>query len=386
MKKVLEDIRVLDLTHAWFGPYCTMLLAGLGAEVIKIEPPWGALGRMGPGAMVEGASTSFYALNLNKKGMAVDLKNPKGIAIFKELVKRSDVVVQNFVPGTIERMGLGYDVLKELNPGIIYAALSGFGQTGPYTLRPSFAPIAEAMSGHTFQTGESADPEGPPLNMSGAIGDLGPAMWAASSIIAAIRYRDKTGKGQMIDVAQADCMVSFNTVSITSYTMTGLTMREHSEKYPGARTGIGGIMKTEDGWVQVAGFRPRAIEKMKQELGIEEVTSDTVREIVSGMKNAEAVDYLLGFGVPITQIYSVKELVKDQHLRDRGMFVEVNHPKAGKIMTTNFPSKFSETPGEVRSAAPLLGQNNNEILTRLLGYTKEQVLQLEKEGVIVTEK
>jgi crotonobetainyl-CoA:carnitine CoA-transferase CaiB-like acyl-CoA transferase len=386
MEKVLEDIRVLDLTHAWFGPYCTMLLAGLGAEVIKIEPPWGALGRMGPGAMIQGASTSFYALNLNKKGIAIDLKNQKGIAIFKELVKKSDVVIQNFLPGTMERMGLGYDVLKELNPEIIYAALSGFGQTGPYTLRPSFAPIAEATSGHIFQTGESADPEGPPLNMAGAIGDLGPAMWAASSILAAIRYRDKTGKGQMIDVAQADCMVSFNTVSITSYTMLGLTMREHREKYPGARTGIGGIMQTKDGWVQVAGFRPRAIEKMKQELGVEEVTSDIVRELVSGMTSERAIEYLLGFGVPIAHIYSVKELVNDPHLIDRGMFVEVNHPRVGTIKTTNFPSKFSETPGEIRSAAPLLGQNNSRILTNLLGYTEEQVQQLEREGVIVTER
>jgi crotonobetainyl-CoA:carnitine CoA-transferase CaiB-like acyl-CoA transferase len=363
-----------------------MLLAGLGAEVIKIEPPWGALGRMGPGAMIQGASTSFYALNLNKKGMAIDLKSPKGVDIFKKLVKKSDVVVQNFLPGTMERMGLGYDVLKELNPEIIYAALSGFGQTGPYTLRPSFAPIAEATSGHIFQTGESADPEGPPLNMAGAIGDLGPAMWAASSILAAIRYRDKTGKGQMIDVAQADCMVSFNTVSITSYTMLGLTMREHREKYPGARTGIGGIMQTKDGWVQVAGFRPRAIEKMKQELGVEEVTSDIVRELVSGMTSERAIEYLLGFGVPIAHIYSVKELVNDPHLIDRGMFVEVNHPRVGTIKTTNFPSKFSETPGEIRSAAPLLGQNNSRILTNLLGYTEEQVQQLEREGVIVTER
>jgi len=211
-------------------------------------------------------------------------------------------------------------------------------------------------------------------------------MWAASSILAAIRYRDKTGKGQMIDVAQADCMVSFNTVSITSYTMLGLTMREYSEKYPGARTGIGGIMQTEDGWVQIAGFRPRAIEKMKQELGVEEVTSEIVRELVSGMTSERAIEYLLGFGVPIAQIYSVKELVNDPHLIDRDMFAEVNHPRAGTIKTINFPSKFSETPGEIRTAAPLLGQNNFDILTSLLGYTDEQVQQLEREGVIVTEK
>ena len=386
MKKILEDIRVLDLTHAWFGPYCTMLFAGLGAEVIKVEPPWGALGRMGPGAMIQGASTSFYALNLNKKDLAINLKSPEGIEIFKELVKKTDIVIQNFLPGTMERMGLGYDVLKELNPKIIYAALSGFGQTGPYKSRPSFAPIAESMSGHIFQTGESADPEGPPLGMAGAYGDLGPALWAASSILAAIRYRDKTGKGQILDIAQADCMVSLNTVAITSYNMLGMSMREYREKYPQSRGGIGGITKTKDGYIYIAGFRPRAIEKMKQELGFEEITSDTLKELVVDMTKTEALNYLLGYGVPVAEIYSVKELVNDPHLIDRGMFTEVEHPKAGTIKVTNFPVKFSETPGEIRTATPLLGQHNEEILSTVLGYTTEQIQKLEKQGVISTER
>jgi crotonobetainyl-CoA:carnitine CoA-transferase CaiB-like acyl-CoA transferase len=386
MEKILEDIRVLDLTHAWFGPYCTMLLAGLGAEVIKVEPPWGALGRMGPGAMIQGASTSFYALNLNKKDLAINLKSPEGIEIFKELVKKTDIVIQNFLPGTMERMGLGYDVLKELNPKIIYAALSGFGQSGPYKSRPSFAPIAESMSGHIFQTGESADPEGPPLGMAGAYGDLGPALWAASSILAAIRYRDKTGKGQILDIAQADCMVSLNTVAITSYNMLGMSMREYREKYPQSRGGIGGITKTKDGYIYIAGFRPRAIEKMKQELGFEEITSDTIKELVVDMTKTEALNYLLGYGVPVAEIYSVKELVNDPHLIDRGMFTEVEHPKAGTIKVTNFPVKFSETPGEIRTATPLLGQHNEEILSTILGYTTEKIQKLEKQGVISTER
>ena len=386
MEKILEDIRVLDLTHAWFGPYCTMLFAGLGAEVIKVEPPWGALGRMGPGAMIQGASTSFYALNLNKKDLAINLKSPEGIEIFKELVKKTDIVIQNFLPGTMERMGLGYDVLKELNPKIIYAALSGFGQTGPYKSRPSFAPIAESMSGHIFQTGESADPEGPPLGMAGAYGDLGPALWAASSILAAIRYRDKTGKGQILDIAQADCMVSLNTVAITSYNMLGMSMREYRDKYPQSRGGIGGITKTKDGYIYIAGFRPRAIEKMKLELGFEEITSDTIKELVVDMTKTEALNYLLGYGVPVAEIYSVKELVNDPHLIDRGMFTEVEHPKAGTIKVTNFPVKFSETPGEIRTATPLLGQHNEEILSTVLGYTTEQIQKLEKQGVISTER
>jgi CoA:oxalate CoA-transferase len=162
MPKILEDIRVLDLTHVWFGPFCTMMLAELGAEVIKVEPPWGTIGRLGPGALHKGVSSTFYALNLNKKDVSIDLKSLEGQNIFKELVKKSDVVIQNFAPGTMERLGFDYDTLKKLNPPIIYAALSGFGQTGPYSSLGSYAAIAEAMSGHTYATGKRHDSDGPP--------------------------------------------------------------------------------------------------------------------------------------------------------------------------------------------------------------------------------
>jgi CoA:oxalate CoA-transferase len=386
MEKLIEDIRVLDMTHAWFGPYCTMLLAELGAEVIKVEPPWGALGRLGPGAMFYGASTSFYAVNLNKKGIAINLKAPRGIALFKELVKKSDVVIQNFIPGTMERMGLGYDELKKLNPKIIYAALSGFGQTGPYRDRPSYAPIAEALSGFTHEIGEKADHNGPPLNMSGGLGDIGPAMWAVTCILAAIRYRDITGKGQMIDVAQADCMVSLNTVSITSYMISGMTGEEYRRKYPAAQTTLGSIIKTKDGWIEFAGFRAKGLDELKRKLGVEEVTNELVNKLVCNMTRDEAIKYMLDFGIPVAPIYAINEIPKDPHLITRNMFIEIEHPKAGKIKVVNFPVKFSETPCEVESASPLLGQNNKEILTNLLGYSEEQVSQLESDGIIVTEK
>lgn len=216
MKMPLEDIRVLDLTHVWFGPWCTMMMADMGAEVIRVEPPWGAIDRLAEGALFGGASYTFHHLNLNKKDLTLNLKDPEGLAIFKELVKKSDVVVQNFSPGTMEDLGLGYDVLKELNPSVIYAALSGFGQYGPYREWRSYAMIAEAMSGHTMLTGENHDPKGPPIEMAQAYGDLGPGTMAVMSILMALRYRDKTGKGQMIDVAQLDCMVAYNT-AITGY-------------------------------------------------------------------------------------------------------------------------------------------------------------------------
>lgn len=360
-----------------------MMLADMGADVIKIEPPWGATGRIGSGPMFGGVSPTFHYLNLSKKAMALNLKDPRGLEIFKDLVKKSDVVVQNFSPGTMERLGLGYDMLMELNPGIIYAALSGFGQTGPYSPRGSFASIAEAMSGHTRLTGDGVDPEGPPIRMAQAIGDLAPGTMAAMSVIAAIRYRDRTGKGQMIDVAQFDCMTAY-CVAIAGYTLSGMLPWQTRRKYPMAH--VSGLMKVKDGWIAVAGHRPRAVDKLKERLGVEEVTYETMENFVAGLTRDEAVDYLVEVGLPVAPIYHVNETVEDPHLKARNMFFEVEHPRAGKFTVPNFPVKFSESPGEIKCAAPLLGQNNKEVLMGLLGYTEEQVAQLENEGVIVTDR
>jgi CoA:oxalate CoA-transferase len=384
MRKILENIRVLDLTRFWFGPFCTRMLADLGAEVIRIEPPWGAIDRIADGALFGGVSYTYHHFNLNKMGLTLNLKTTEGLEIFKELVKRSDVVVQNFSPGTMERLGLGYDVLKELNPRIIYAALSGFGQNGPYSSRGSYAPIAEAMSGHTRLTGDEVDPKGPPLEMAQAYGDLGPALFAAMSIIAALHHRDKTGVGQMIDVAQLDCMVALNT-AVTGYTLSGMKLWELKEKYPMGR-GFGGLMKAKDGgWIRIASFSPRAIDNLKRHLGVEEIEEEIVEKMVSEMTRDEAVDFFVKADVPVAPIYQVDEVIKDPHISARGMFLEVEHPKAGKVKVPNFPVKFSETPGEIVSAAPLLGQHNRAILMGILGYTEDKIAELEKTEVIFTE-
>jgi CoA:oxalate CoA-transferase len=383
MPKIFEDIRILDLTHVWFGPYCTMMLAELGAEVIKVEPPWGTIGRLGPGPLYKGTSSTYYALNLNKKDISVDLKSQEGHEIVKELVKKSDVVIQNFVPGTMERLGLGYDVLRELNPKIIYAALSGFGQTGPYSKLPSYAAIAEAMSGHTYGTGKNHDPDGPPISMAGALGDLGPAMYAAFSVASAIRHRDRTGQGQMIDVNQVDSMVAFNTCDTVTYDLFGETWRDIRRKRPRDPNRIWGIFKVKDGWIQVAGERPRAIDKLKERMGVEEIDEEMVAEAVSGMTRSEAFKYMAEIGMPVAPIYDAYEAAADPHLKEREMFVRVQHPSAGAYTVPNFPVKLSETPGEVTAAAPMLGQHTEEILTTLLGYSKDEVAILEKTGKIV---
>lgn len=383
MKKILEDIRILDFTHVWFGPYCTMMLAELGAEVIKVEPPWGTIGRLGPGELHHGTSTTFYALNINKKDIAMDLKNPEVKEMIKELVKQSDVVVQNFAPGAMERLGLGYDVLKKWNPRIIYAALSGFGQTGPYSRYGSYAVIAEAISGHSYATGKYHDPDGPPITMAGALGDLGPAMYAAFSIVAALRHRDKTGEGQMIDVCQVDTMVAFNCTASVAYDLLKESPIKRRQQRPQDPNRIWGILPVKDGWIQIAGERGKAIENLKQELGVEEVSKELVQERISGMTRMEAFKWLAEMGFPCAPIYEAHEAMWDPHLEARGMWVEVEHKAAGNYKIPNFPVKFSETPGEVTMAAPMLGQHTRMVLKELLGKTDEELDAFEKSGAIV---
>ena len=380
--KILDDIRVIDLTDHWFGPWCTLLLSDLGAEVIKVEPTWGATARIGGGPRPGGSDAIFHYLNMNKKSLSINLKADQGYAIFMELVKKSDVVIQNFLPGVMERLNLGYDALREANPGIIYAALSGFGQYGPYKNWASFDVVAEAMSGHTRLTGDLVDPKGPPLNMAMSYGDLGPGTMAAYCIMAAIRSRDRTGVGQMLDVAQVDCMIALNP-AITEYSMTHLLPWQIREMYP--TTHISGIVKAKDGYVQVAGFRPKALDALKERLGVDTITMDLVRGMVKDMTRDEAVQYFVEIGMPVAPIYQVNECMEDPHLNERGMFLDIEHPKAGRYRSVSFPVKFTETKTVVRSAAPLLGQHNREVLEGILGYDHSRIEKLEKEGVIYTD-
>ena len=382
MKKILEDIKILDFTHVWFGPYTTMMLAELGAEVIKVEPPWGTIGRMGPGELKNGVSTTFYALNLNKKDISMDLKKPEVKEMIKELVKQSDIVIQNFAPGTMERLGFGYDVLKEWNPKIIYAALSGFGQSGPYSKNAAYASIAEAMSGHTYATGKNKDYNGPPISMAGAMGDLGPAMYAAFSIVAAIRYRDLTGEGQMVDVSQFDTMAAFNCTASVAYDLFKESPidRRHNNPRPPR---VGGMLEVADGWIYLMTERPRATEALKAELGVDELTRELVMDKIGDMTRMEAHEYLAEMGFPVGPVYEAYEAMEDPHSKARGMWVEVDHPAVGKYKVPNFPVVFSKTPGEVTSAAPMLGQHTREVLAEKLGKTEEELTALEKAGAIV---
>jgi len=380
--KPLEDIRVVDMTHVWFGPWCTMMMADLGAEVIRVEPPWGAIDRISEGLLYGGAPYTFHHLNQNKKDLTLNLKTPEGMHLLKELIKKSDVVVQNMSVGTMEKLGLGYEELKKLNPGIIYAALSGFGQYGPYKNRNSYAVFIEAMSGHTRMTGDLVDPQGPPIEMAMALGDMLPGSLAAMAILAALRYHDKTGLGQMIDVSQLDCMVAVNP-GITGYFLSGMPNWEMRKKYPTG--GIGGVFKAKDGgYVRVGAFSPSALENIKNFFNVEEPTREDIEKFVALKNRDEAVAELVAADLPSSPIYQLDETVKDPHLAARNMFIDLEHAKAGKVRTVNNPIKFSLTPTERKTAAPTLGQHSREILSKILGLTDAQIDELINGGVVAS--
>ena len=390
MKNILEDVRVLDLTHVWFGPWTTMMMAEMGAEVIKVEPPWGALGRIEEfGPMYGGASSSFHHLNLNKKDIVINLKSPDGINLIRELIKKSDVIISNFAPGTMEKLGLDYDECKKIRPDIIYAVLSGFGDTGPYRLFSSYAPIAEAIAGYAMQLGDREDPNGPPKGLVGYFGDLAPGTMAAMAVIGAIRFRDKTGKGQKIDVAQFDCMFAYNT-QVTTHWLSGKTeverRPEEEERRKLRQTDplqqISGYLKTKDGFVEVGGLRPKAIESLKIKLGREDLTKEMLLEAISNMTRDEAFHFFADLGMPTAPCYYASESTRDPQIVARDMITTVDHPILGIIKAVNFPVKLSETPGRIVSAAPLLGQHQREIVIGVLGYNQVEFDKLVQDGVI----
>lgn len=379
-KMPLDDIRVVDMTHVWYGPWSTMMLAYLGAEVIRVEPPWGAIDRLSRSGVFGGIPYTFHHLNLNKKDVTLNTKDPEGLALLKELISSADVLVQNMSVGAMERMGLGYDVLQEIKPDIIYAALSGFGQTGPYKDRKSYAMIAEAMSSHSRLTGDGVDPEGPPIEMAMAYGDIGPGTMAAFGIVAALRHRDRTGEGQMLDLAQLDIMTAFNP-GVTLYQLGQVKPWEMRRDNPGG--GIGGMFKTKDGgYLRIGAYSPKSVDALRNLFDDEELDKDKLEKWASETDRDEAVDFVLKAKVPVAPIYHLDDTVADPHLEARGMFQEIEHPTAGKYKAITFPFKMSKTQPEIKSPAPVLGQDNKHVICDILGKSEEYYEELKKKGIV----
>ena len=377
MNQILKDIRVLDLTHYMAGPFCTMILADLGAEVIKIEPPWGEALRMSP-PLVKGISPQFLFLNRNKKGMTLNLKTDIGLDIFKKLVKESDVVIENFKPGTMDNFGLNYEALKNINSKIIFVSVSGFGQTGPYSSRPSFDSIAQAYSGIMTLTADLHDPDGPPIQISDFIGDSIPALYATIGIIAALYYRQSTGEGQRIDLAQMDSLLSI-LPSIVSHMLTGLTIPQTQKEY---FTGITGIYRAKDGYVVLAP-EGRLLDNLARAMKVKNI--DNRQIICDWVKNKsinDVVNELMKEGVPVAPILNVEKVITNPQVLARDIIVDIKNPQGDELKVLAVPIKFSESPVQVKSFPPLLGQHNEEILSNLLPYSKRELNELKKRGVI----
>ncbi len=318
-------------------------------------------------------------LNRCKKGMTINLKSEKGKEIFFQLLKKSDVVVENFKRGTMEKLGLGYEELKKVKPDIVYAALSGFGMNGPYRDRPSFAPIASAMSGWMRLTGDLIDPEGPPIRPAEYHGDLDPAIWAVVGILATLRYRDRTGEGQIVDVAQLDCMITQTGIPISNYLVSGKLAWEIWKDRPTSGI-LFGNFKASDGYVYVAAEAGQ-VDRLKKVVGQELDSNEDLQRWIADKRVQFVVDTLVEANVPVAPIYQLNDVVNDPQVEARGMIIDLEHPRAGKIKQPNFPLKFSGTPA-VTNPAPVLGQHNGEVLSNILGYTEDEIAELRKDGVI----
>ena len=373
----LEGIRVLDLTHAHAGPICTMFLGAMGAEVIKIEPTWGEMTRMFP-PLVKGVSPYFMFVDRCKKGVTLNLKDPRGREMFMEMVKKADVVMENFSAGTMDRLDLGWEVLQGLNPGIIFASISGFGQYGPWSDRRSFDPIAQAASGYMWTMQEALNPDGPPLQAVEAIADTIPGFSALIGILAALQYRHRTGRGQRIDVAQMDAMIGV----MQSFSFWELAQTTFRSAAKAGRVGVSGLHKTRDGYVMFSLPAGRITDWFKELLGVDELTPENVGEWVGQRSVKEVVELLAKTGVPVAPVLDLDQVKANEHAAAREMFVDVDHPTLGEVSLPGFPIKFSETKGDITMPAPLLGQHNEEVYSELLGLSKEKIEELRKEGVV----
>ena len=380
----LSNIRVLDLTRVMAGPYCTMYLADLGAEVIKIEIPGSGDDTRKFPPFKNGESLYYCNMNRNKKGVTLNLKKPEGKALFKEMVKNADVVVENYRPGVMDKLGLGYDVLKEVNPRIVYAAVSGFGSYGPKHQRPGYDIIAQATSGIMSLTGEAG---GGPLRTGSAIGDLVGGLNLCVGILAALNARQFTGKGQRVDVSLVDGLVSFLETNTQRYQVDGRQPERMGNRYPSAAPYDS--FKAKDGEFVIGCGNDKLFALLcNQVLHRPELVDDPrydtpVNRLANEAELKEAVEAVLAAGVPAAPINDIPAVMNDEHIaKAREMFLDCEHPVAGHLRLNGNPVKLMDSMPRLRTPAPTLGQDNEAVYEGVFGLSPERLAELKDEGVI----
>lgn len=393
----LENITVLDLGRVIAAPFCASILADMGARVIKIEQPGKGDDSRQYGPYVDGESAYFANMNRNKEGITLNFKDPKGKEILKELVKQADVLIENFRPGVMDKLGLGYDVLKEINPQLVYLEISGFGGYGRYSQRPGYDLLAQAMGGMMSVTGPKG---GKPTRAGTAVGDLVAGINGALGILAALNARSVIGHGQKVDVALLDTIVGLMENYMIRYRYSGKVYERNGNAYP-AIAPYDSFTAKDGEYVLACGNQSLFDRFCKNVTGTTEWLTDLrfesnvirtqnaeelkvlIEEWSSQYTCQEIVDKCLAAGVPAGVVFDFSEIVKDPHIvEDRGMFPECKHPVIGTQILNGDPIKMSETMPHIYRHAPLLSADTERVLGEFLGYTPEQVRELRENKVV----
>ena len=394
-KLALNGVKVLDLTQIMAGPYCTMMLADMGADVVKVEKPNGGddTRRMGP-PFIEGESAAFLGINRNKRSIVIDLRSDSGRELAQRMARESDVLVQNFRPGSLDRMGLGYEQVHEINPAIVYCTISGFGATGPYAQRGGFDLVTQGMSGLMSVTGHAG---GPPAKVGVPVCDLNAGMFGAIGILTAYINRLRTGQGQHVDTSLLEGGIAYTFWESAMYFATGDVPEPKGSAH--RLTAPYQAFETSDGYVNIGAANqanwerlcsaisrdelvtdPRFVEPRDRMNNIDELVS-TLEDVFSQEPSAHWLAKLADAGVPAGPIYDLDEVYADPQVQAREMMVETEHPVAGRVKNIGIPIKLSETPGQFQRPAPALGQHTDEVLTEL-GCSPAEIDKLRGSGVV----
>jgi crotonobetainyl-CoA:carnitine CoA-transferase CaiB-like acyl-CoA transferase len=392
----LDGLRVVDVSRFIAGPYCAMLLGDMGADVIKIEPPRRGENSRSYGPFVDGESLYTMVFNRNKRSLSLDLRTDRGKQLLRDLLRKADVLVENFVPGTLEKMGFDEDTLKTLNPRLIVTRISGFGQSGPLSNKPCFDVIGQTMSGLMEITG---DPDGHPTMAGTYVVDYSTGMYATIGTLGALQARERNGCGQVVDVALMDSALSMLMTAIPEQVLHGRAMTRHGNRDRYAAPS--NTFATRDGdWVHLvcagdamfrglakAMGRPALAEDPRYESNVVRMQNiDELEELITAWTRSlgtkELLDTLGQNGVPSAKVASVSDLIEDEHLEHRGQIIRMQHPKAGTVPMQGFSVKFADSPMQLRHPPPLLGQHSDEILNEWLTMTDAQIARLRKENII----
>jgi formyl-CoA transferase len=402
MSRALDGIRVIDFTHDQAGPSCTQMLAWLGADVIKIErPPYGDRGRRlwnGDNPHVD--SYFFLLLNSGKRSTVIDLKTEEGKEIARRLVKEADVIAENLGPGVMERLGLGYEAVRELNPRAVYASVKGFGSYGPYSGFKCFEPVAQATSGAMSVTGEA---DGPPLVNGANIGDSGTGMHLVIAILAALVQRGRTGRGQLVEVAMQEAVLNLTRVKFTPTLATGKPLSRSGNR--SATGGYSDLIRCKGGdandgvYLIIPPDNTEMFKAVAEVIGRTDLLTDerfakpgaragnaaALTEIIEDWTKArdkrEVMQAFAQKGIPCGAVLDTAEVLADPHLRERGTVFDLEHPTRGTYSMIGSPLRLSDSPFAT-SPAPLLGEHTEAVLTLLAGYTTDEIRQLRDKGVI----